>query len=65
MNAFGQEVKKFLRFHNIKQFQLARQVGMNQAHLSKILNDWFPINTKMKNRILAGMKALTEDKNEH
>jgi len=60
MNDFGNEVKKYLKFHNKKQWQLARQVGVDPAYLSKILRGWFPVKEKMRNRILAGMKTLSE-----
>ena len=60
MNDFGQEVREFLKFHNRKQWELARQVGIDPAHLSKLLTGWFPLREEMKKRILAGMNALTE-----
>lgn len=62
MNEFGKEVRKFLKFQGFKQWQLARQVGINPAHLSKLLSGWFPLREKMRGRILTAMKALTERK---
>lgn len=64
MNRFGEEVKRFLKFHGFKHYQLAKQIGLHQAHLSKILNDWFPIRAKMRSRIQAGMKELAEKRND-
>ena len=43
MEDFGKEVRKFLKFHGLKQWQLARQVGIDPAHLSKLLTGWFPL----------------------
>ena len=60
VNDFGQEVREFLKSHNKKQCQLAKQIGIDPAYLSKLLSGWFPLREKMKQRILAGMKALTE-----
>jgi len=59
---FGQEVKKFLKFHDMRQWQLARKVGIDPAHLSKLLTGWFPLREVMRQRILKAMKELSERK---
>ena len=64
MEDFGRDVKKFLRFHGFKQWQLARQVGLDPTHFSKILSGWFgPIADERKEKIRVAMKELAEQKN--
>lgn len=63
MEDFGQVVRKFLKFHNLRQWQLAKQIGIDPAYLSKLLSGWFPLREKMQQRILAAMNALMEREN--
>ena len=64
MNDFGEEVRRFLRFHGLKQWQLAKEAGVDPAYLSKILTGWFPVKEKMRTKILTAMQELMEKKNE-
>ena len=64
MNDFGNEVRRFLKLHNLRQWKLARELGVDPAYLSKVLRGWFPVKREMQARIVAAMKNLLESKRE-
>lgn len=64
MKNFGKEVREFLKFHGFKQWQLARQIGLDPCHFSKMLSGWFPLRPQMKARILEAMKSLAEGRKD-
>jgi hypothetical protein len=58
MNEFGHKIKKYLKFHGFKQYQLAAEADLHPTYLSKVLSGWFPVTQNMQRKILGALKTL-------